>query len=381
MIDDNTRFLHVRSVDRAGNKSVARRVYTFAADAGSLAGPARGDLHGDGLADLTVVWQRDADETALLTFASTGTGVYQPARTWDPGANAAFATDRIQTAAGDFDGDGRSDVAIVRDDGNLGITVFLARGNGLGFDAPTAVWTSGPGNWALAGGRTYAGDIDADGRADLLNFHGYGNGQSKLIAFHGTATGLTAPTYVWDSGVGNWDWASSRETVADFDGDGRADVAAFFDYGGGQSKYWVFYAGVSGFTTTMVFDGLGSWQPWRTREIAGDFDGDGKADLGVFTDESSDRTQLWIFRGATGTLASPFLAWDSGPGAWTWTSTKATTGDLTGDGRDDVAALYNYGSVRTGVFVFNGTASGVANPVQQWDSGNWGLDWLRLTAL
>jgi hypothetical protein len=387
-------FLYVRSVDRAGNPSEDAVPFEFLVSSATPAVPhERSDIDGDGRADLTSWWQRDSDESALLTFTSTPNGLREPVRTWDPGADPAFATARVQTAAGDFNGDGRGDVAVLRDDGGLSVTVYLLRGNGMGFDAPVQVWTSGPGNWDLASGRTYAGDINADGRADLLNFHGYGGAQSKVIAFYGTAVpssgavgetdpSLTIPTYVWDSGVGNWNWASSRETVGDFDGDGRADIAAFYDYGAGQSKYWVLFAGVSGLTTpTMVFDGLGYWQPWRTKEIAGDFDGDGRTDLGVFADESGGRTHLWIFRGTVGALAYPFLAWDSGPASWTWTSIKATTGDVNTDGRDDVMALYNHWSVRTEVFVFNGTASGVANPVQRWDSGNWGLDWLRLTAL
>ncbi|HEU5476181.1 MAG TPA: VCBS repeat-containing protein [Actinophytocola sp.] len=88
-------------------------------------------MNGDGLADLVGVQQVDADETAYLTWMSNGAGLYAPVRTWDSGPNTAFTADRIQPVTGDFNGDGRSDVAVLRDEGNNGITVWLFGATGL----------------------------------------------------------------------------------------------------------------------------------------------------------------------------------------------------------------------------------------------------------
>ncbi|KOU37142.1 hypothetical protein [Streptomyces sp. WM6368] len=69
----------------------------------------------------------------------------------------------------------------------------------------------------------------------------------------------------------------------------------------------------------------GSWNADRSKLTVSDFDGDGKADVGVLyhygqDEQGVNRTGLWTFT-STGTgFNAPAMPWDSarGTGSWNW---------------------------------------------------------------
>ncbi|MEU3957798.1 hypothetical protein AB0F45_36900, partial [Streptomyces achromogenes] len=76
--------------------------------------------------------------------------------------------------------------------------------------------------------------------------------------------------------------------------------------------------------------GRGQARPRRRGKLtAGDFDGDGKTDVGVLygygrQDDGTNRTGLWKFS-STGTgFNAPVMSWDSaaGFGSWNWKASK-----------------------------------------------------------
>src|SRR4051794_26493324 len=90
------------------------------------AGVAVGDFNLDGRSDIAVVNQAAAGTVSVLL--SNGNGTFQPKIDYPAGAYT------VDAKAGDFDGDGKTDLAIV---GSLG-TVNILLGNGDGsFGAPT----------------------------------------------------------------------------------------------------------------------------------------------------------------------------------------------------------------------------------------------------
>ena len=72
-----------------------------------------------------------------------------------------------------------------------------------------------------------------------------------------------------DSGPGNWSMANAKLTVGDFNGDGRTDIGAFYSYLRAQTKLWRFnYVATDGFNTSMVWDsGLDNWELFRTTTV------------------------------------------------------------------------------------------------------------------
>jgi hypothetical protein len=379
------RTLYVYSVDRAGNQSDGPRTYRFAAGQGSAAPRVRGDVDGDGLADVVAVNQRDADESGFLTLTAKGGGQFYepPVLTWESGPNTLFQLGRMKTAKGDFNGDGRSDVAVFRDEGGARVSLWLFYANGVGFDKPTApAWLSCTGCFELSRIKVEAGDVTGDGRDDLIHLYNYDNATYKLWTFVSTATGVHAPTVWWDNPVGNADWHRMKLIAGDFNGDRRVDVGYLYNYDGSLTRLWIHSSTGSAFAAGAVQwdSGPGNWDFHRMATLTGDFNRDGRSDLGVFYDYSNAHTKLWLFTATGAAMTCCRLAWDSGPGTWWWSGTKATVGDFNGDGRTDVGAFLSYPNARSKLWAFDGnSAAGVNAPVMRWDSGDWGLDWTRTT--
>ena len=84
----------------------------------------------------------------------------------------------------------------------------------------------------------------------------------------------SCPRFVGPSGTGGCPPEEYDSTAqSDFNGDGRTDVAAFYDYGGGRTKGWIFPGtpdGLSKQSTVFWDSGNGNWETNRTRFVGGD---------------------------------------------------------------------------------------------------------------
>ena len=111
---------------------------------------------------------------------------------------------------GDANGDGRPDLALLNDTGN----VWLVLGNGkLGRSGVRKIGSG----WQRHDWLRATGDFDRDGRQDLVSRVG-----DRLVLHRGTAKGLARPVTL----ATGWAAFSSITSIGDFTGDGRADVIA-----------------------------------------------------------------------------------------------------------------------------------------------------------
>jgi hypothetical protein len=238
---------------------------------------------------------------------------------------------------------------------------------------PNVTWYSGPNNWEWTRAKTVSGDFDGDGRPDALGLYNYDNSRSKLWGFFTITGGAVTGSLLWDSGAGNWDWNRTKLLAGDFNGDGKDDLAALYRYDGFRTGLWLMENVASGNASwRMAWDsGAGNWDLNRTKAVAGDVNGDGKDDIAALYGYDGQRTAVWVMDAVTSGGAWR-IAYDSGPGIWDWNRTKVVAGDFTGDGRDDLDAYYAYDGGRTRLFVMDGVA-GAGSWRQVWDSGvnNW----------
>ncbi len=261
-----------------------------------------GDFTGDTFQDLAIV---SDDNDQIVILAGNGTGAFPSQQSY---ATPLF--DMRDVAAGDFDADGRPDLAII-----LGTSVRIAWNNGASFATQS---------FALAMTDAVAGDVNGDGITDLALF-----GTSSAVLF-GKAT--RALTSVPLPGTALNVFSAGFLALAAMDGDGRADIL-----GGGGAVTVLTHDG-SAFRTPRSFS-VGD----TTRALAAaDFDGNGQTDLAGLSG-SSDSTYFWILRGKGDGSLHADATFDVGGslraagifGSFGPFGEGQFIADLTGDGKND----------------------------------------------
>jgi hypothetical protein len=110
----------------------------------------------------------------------------------------------------------------------------------------------------------------------------------------------------------------------DFDGDGKADVGVYTPTG---THAWTIRLSSTGWTAVSTYQ----WGVDGDTVQLGDYDGDGRTDLGVFRPTEGRWYVLLSKSGFT----------DGASGYWGSTNATAVTGDFDGDGRMDMVAIEN----------------------------------------
>jgi hypothetical protein len=179
--------------------------------------------------------------------------------------------------------------------------------------------------------RLTSGDVDGDGRTDLVGVRA--DGSLWLYRHNGTSLPYSGPVRI---GVYGWN-AFDKLVAADVDGDGRSDLIARTPAG----QLWLYRntGSVSSPYGARVRIGAYGWQVFRTL-VAADVDGDGRTDLlGVKANGS-----LWLYHNG-GTPTAPFhRAAQIGVSGWTGFR-QLIAQDIDGDGRADLIGSTAAGSL------------------------------------
>ena len=210
---------------------------------------AAGDFNGDGKADLAVANSDDATVSVLL---GNGDGSFQPHMDYAVGYSPSFV------ATGDFNADGKLDVVVAN---RYDSTLSVLLGNGHGSFHSRMDYATGMYPYSVA-----VGDLNGDGRADLA----LAQGGTVLGVLLGNGDGTFQAEVQYETGLYDLSVA-----LGDFNNDGKADLATANE--GGNTTSVLLGNGDGTFQAHV--DYATGRQPFSV--AVGDFNGDGRTDLVV----------------------------------------------------------------------------------------------------
>lgn len=299
--------------------------------------------------------------------------------------------------AGDFNADGRGDIAVLYNYGNAhsALWMFLGQAGG-GFQAPTKWWDSGAGGFDWDRSKPVSVDVNNDGKTDVAILYDYSTAscasRSAWLVLTSNRASFSSPSNWWDSGCGNFDWTRAKVSSGWFSG-GRSYpyVSALYDYGCARSSWLAWQS------TGSSFGGLQHWWDaancndfdWsRSRVVSGNFNGDGWTDVAVLYDYSGTgcpaKSSWLVFTSAATSFNAFGHWWDAANcGDFDWNRSLVTSGNFDGDspGSSDAGVLYDYSGPgcadRSSWLIFTSAAGHLNAPAHWYDSACGGFAWSR----
>lgn len=302
------------------------RIATDLSPASLPTGAAVGDFNGDGKLDVAT---SNTYEHKVSILLGNGDGSFPAPVHY--GSHYGYA---IVTA--DFNGDGKLDLAVTNGSEN-GVDIFIGTGTGT-FGAPTTVPT-GPAEVNTTPYSLAAADFNGDGKMDLVTGNS-GTANMSLLLGNGNGT-FGAFTHLDVGG------SPSHIAVGDLNNDSKMDIAVTR-----QSSTVVAVRSGNGNGTfeSVVSYAMGEAGAVYTNAVAiGDFNGDGFRDLAAAND---DAVAIRLNNNGNGTFADVVTYPAIGRPA------HLALGDLNGDTKLDVVTANGYADAS----VFFGNGDGTLDP-------------------
>lgn len=179
----------------------------------------------------------DSDRGGVFSISATG----QLSRTvgigtFSAGVSYATGTGPLAVATGDLNGDGRADV-VTANGGSGNVSVLLAQSDGTLGAATSIALSANPSSLALS-------DLNGDGNLDLVTAD---NGGAVATLLYGTGTGGFTAGGTLSTGSGPLGVA-----VGDINNDGRADVVTSATSGGSGGNSVQFTSGTAESSTITI---------------------------------------------------------------------------------------------------------------------------------
>ncbi len=312
-----------------------------------------GDLDGDGLADLVTA---NHGSNLLSIFRNTSTGPGNISQSWVSNINPSSSPANIKFA--DFDGDGRLDM-VVAFDNNVNIAIYrnTSSPGSITFSSVRLVQMITSATPPPSIQQVTVGDFDNDGRPDIAVA---AKGIDSISVIRNQIAVIPATLFVAGSFSAHKSFYVGSGTApgslfaSDINGDGKTDIVTC-----NAGSISVFadtstVAGSIGFSTPSSFATVSATA--SVDVIATDLNGDGKPDVAVTMNDASYLGTLSVFRNTSSSGAVSF-----GTRVDYATSTSIpdilaglTSADFDGDGKTDIVATQKYANT---IYLFRNVSS------------------------
>jgi hypothetical protein len=339
----------------------------FTSTTGMLWGVWAADFTGDGLRDLAGM---QASNGVLTLLPGAGNGTFgTPVTTAASIAGNRFSPQQVV----DVDADGRPDIVFVTgvEADNEDNVVGVARNAGSGTFTIDYWVASAPGRrgGVLYGGdhgrlsSVAVGDFTADGRPDLVTAatagataQGFASGGVSIVANLGAGR-FDTPRVAPFGGQGHLRVGDERLAIADFTGDGRADLAGVTF---GSSSVQVLPGLTTGGWGAAIAESTPAYGTVTAQQmrwpVAADFDGDGRQDIVFYTSRAGVHGVSVLYGDGDGTFTDRgHHNTESGANG---TAPVLASARIDGDARPDLISVPSAALARIDVLRYTGAPNG-----------------------
>ncbi|MGR9087029.1 MAG: FG-GAP-like repeat-containing protein, partial [Gammaproteobacteria bacterium] len=276
-----------------------------------------GDVNGDGLNDVAMTTSYGFDpenDYKLFVFLQNGNGRLQAPVKYE--TEGSYSSRPQSVDIGDVNGDGRNDVVVGHS--RSSIQVYLQDGNG--HLIPSSIYST-PDSTVIK-----TGDLNSDGRLDVA---GIGHGTPTASVLYQNNDGALASPISFAAPHGGFDDLG----IGDINADGRNDLIVMSGQGYAYDNLAILTQNTAGSFDPVVHYDLGFNVNTNGLGV-GDVNGDRLDDVIVSYGGNSPYSNIGILHQASGTL-SPVLSLPSYDNP-----EPVEIGDVTGDGLNDVVVLH-----------------------------------------
>lgn len=304
-------------------------------DSFGLSFASAGDINHDGYGDVLIgAPGTNSNDGVVYVYLGSATGLPSAPSSSIPGtAGAGRGLGSSVIGAGDLNGDGFSDVVIGARSGNA--RVHLGSASGLSA-VPNTTLASPDGAADFGGSANAAGDFNGDGYSDVaFSAPSYSGYIGRAYVFHGGATGLPPTPAVIITGTDGPStyFSLSISNGGDVNRDGCDDLFVTVP---NAARSYIFYGSASGLSASSNTR-LSTSEPatafyGTVSAGAGDVNGDGYADVlvGVYGG-NSNTGRFYLYPGsATGLTASTAIIRDGAVASGRYGTSVASLDDLFG---------------------------------------------------